>query len=85
MPTFNVWNLSAAAAFELEKSAPLGGMKMVDKDRVKGSVEQVKGKVKEWAGKITGDAKTEAEGKADQVKGKVQNVVGGLKDTARGK
>jgi hypothetical protein len=36
--------------FELEKSAPLGGMKMVDKDRVKGSLEQVKGKVKEWAG-----------------------------------
>jgi uncharacterized protein YjbJ (UPF0337 family) len=69
----------------LMKSAPFGGMKMVDKDRVKGSVEQVKGKVKEWAGKVTGDAKTEAEGKADQVKGKVQNVVGGLKDTARGK
>ena len=40
----------------------------MDKDRIKGSAEQAKGKVKEWAGKITGDSKTEAEGKADQVK-----------------
>ena len=29
----------------------------MDKDRIKGSVEQAKGKVKEWAGKITGDGK----------------------------
>ena len=49
---------------------------MVDKDRVKGSAEQAKGKAKEWAGKAIGDAKTESEGKADQVKGKVQNTVG---------
>jgi uncharacterized protein YjbJ (UPF0337 family) len=58
---------------------------MVDKDRIKGSAEQAKGKVKEWAGKATGDAKTEGEGKADQVKGKVQNTVGGLKDAVRDK
>jgi uncharacterized protein YjbJ (UPF0337 family) len=56
----------------------------MDKDRIKGSAEQAKGKVKEWAGKITGDSKTEAEGKADQVKGKVQNTIGGIKDTVRG-
>jgi uncharacterized protein YjbJ (UPF0337 family) len=58
---------------------------MMDKDRINGSAEQAKGKVKEWAGKVTGDAKTESEGKADQVKGKVQNTVGGIKDTVRGK
>jgi uncharacterized protein YjbJ (UPF0337 family) len=56
----------------------------MDKDRIKGSAEQAKGKVKEWAGKITGDSKTEAEGKADQVKGKIQNTIGGIKDTVRG-
>jgi uncharacterized protein YjbJ (UPF0337 family) len=60
-------------------------MNMVDKDRIKGSAEQAKGKVKEWAGKATGDKKTEAEGKADQVKGKVQNAFGGIKDAVRGK
>jgi uncharacterized protein YjbJ (UPF0337 family) len=58
---------------------------MIDKDRVKGSAEQAKGKAKEWAGKVTGDKKTEAEGNADQVKGKVQNAVGGVKDALRGK
>jgi uncharacterized protein YjbJ (UPF0337 family) len=59
--------------------------KMIDKDRIKGSAEQAKGKVKEWTGKALGDKKTEAEGKADQVKGKVQNAVGGVKDAIRGK
>jgi uncharacterized protein YjbJ (UPF0337 family) len=57
---------------------------MMDKDRIEGSAEQAKGKVKELAGKITGDSKTEAEGKADQLKGKVQNAVGGIKDKLRG-
>jgi uncharacterized protein YjbJ (UPF0337 family) len=56
----------------------------MDKDRVEGSWEQAKGKVKEVAGKVTGDAKTEAEGKAQKTAGKVQNAVGGLKDTLRG-
>jgi uncharacterized protein YjbJ (UPF0337 family) len=56
----------------------------MDKDRIKGSAEQAKGKVKEVVGKVTGDSKTEAEGKADQVKGKIRNTVGGLKDSLRG-
>jgi len=57
----------------------------VDKDRIEGAVEQAKGKVKEVAGKVTGDSKLEGEGKADQVAGKVQNTIGGIKDTLRGK
>ena len=57
----------------------------MDKDRVEGSVEQAKGKVKEVAGKLTGDSKLEGEGKADQVAGKIQNTIGGIKDTLRGK
>jgi uncharacterized protein YjbJ (UPF0337 family) len=40
--------------------------------------------VKEIAGKVTGDSKTEAEGPADQVKGQVKNTVGGIKDTLKG-
>ena len=55
----------------------------MDKDRIEGSLEQAKGKVKEIAGKVTGDSKTEAEGKADQVKGKVQNTIGGIKDSVK--
>src|SRR5665254_18292 len=52
---------------------------MVDKDRIKGSAEQAKGKVKEVAGKLTGDRKLQSEGKGDQVKGKVRNAIGALK------
>ena len=57
----------------------------MDKDRIKGSAEQAKGKVKEVAGKVLGDSKLESDGKGDQAKGKVQNAVGGIKDTLRGK
>jgi uncharacterized protein YjbJ (UPF0337 family) len=68
-----------------DKQFVLRRRKMIDKNRIKGSAEQAKGRVKEWAGRALGDKKTESEGKADQVKGKVQNAVGGLKDAVRGK
>lgn len=55
----------------------------MNKDRIEGSMDQAKGKVKEVAGKVTGDAKLETEGKADQVKGKIQNAVGGVKDSVK--
>jgi uncharacterized protein YjbJ (UPF0337 family) len=35
----------------------------MDKDRIKGSAEQAKGKVKEWAGKITGVARPKRKAK----------------------
>jgi uncharacterized protein YjbJ (UPF0337 family) len=57
----------------------------MDKDRVAGIANQVKGSVKEAAGKVTGDAKLKADGKGDKTAGKIQNAVGGLKDTLRGK
>ena len=57
----------------------------MDKDRVKGSATNVGGKIKEGAGKVTGDEKLKSEGVVDQVKGKVQNAVGGLKDAIKGK
>jgi uncharacterized protein YjbJ (UPF0337 family) len=55
----------------------------MDKDRIKGSAEQAKGKVKEVAGKTTGDAKLEAEGKTEKAGGKIRNVIGGIKDKLR--
>jgi uncharacterized protein YjbJ (UPF0337 family) len=55
----------------------------MNKDRIQGSIEQAKGKVKEVAGKATGDAKLEPEGKTQQVAGKVQNAVGGFKDAVK--
>jgi len=55
----------------------------MDKDRIEGTAKQVKGAIKEGAGKLTGDAKLKTEGRADQVEGKVQNAVGGAKDKLR--
>jgi uncharacterized protein YjbJ (UPF0337 family) len=55
----------------------------MNKDRIQGSFDQAKGKVKEVAGKTTGDTKLETEGKADQIKGKVQNTIGGMKDSVK--
>ncbi len=55
----------------------------MDKDRSAGIGHQVKGSVKEAAGKVTGDKKMEAEGKGEKVGGKVQNAVGGAKDSVR--
>jgi uncharacterized protein YjbJ (UPF0337 family) len=56
----------------------------IDKDRIEGSIDQMKGKLKEAGGNVTGDEKLKNEGRADQVKGKIQNAVGGIKDAVRG-
>jgi uncharacterized protein YjbJ (UPF0337 family) len=55
----------------------------MNKDRIQGSAEQAKGKMKEVAGKATGDAKLESEGKAQKAAGKVQNTIGGMKDALK--
>jgi uncharacterized protein YjbJ (UPF0337 family) len=55
----------------------------VDKNRMEGSWEQMKGRAKERVGKATGDQKMETEGKAQQVGGKVQNAIGGAADAVR--
>ena len=57
----------------------------MDKDRVSGSAKQAGGSVKETAGKVTGDKKTENEGFVKKVEGKIENAVGGIKDTVKGK
>lgn len=55
----------------------------MDKDRIKGTAEQVKGSIKEAVGKVTGNDKLQVEGKADKLAGKTQDQVGKAKDTAR--
>ena len=55
----------------------------MDKDRIGGMADQAKGAIKKGIGKVTGDAKLQAEGEADKLKGKVKNAVGGAKDAAR--
>ena len=49
-----------------------------------GTTDKVKGAVKEGAGKLTGDKRTEAEGKTDQAKGKAKNAASDVKESAKG-
>ena len=55
----------------------------MDKDRIAGVAHQIKGRVKEAVGKVTGDAEARAEGAAEKTAGRVQNAVGGVKDAVR--
>ncbi len=55
----------------------------MDKNRVDGLGHEVKGAVKEVAGKVTGDAGIEAEGKAEKVAGKAQGAYGNAKDSVK--
>lgn len=56
---------------------------MVNKDQVSGVAKQVKGAVKEAAGKATGNRRTQAEGTADKVAGKVQKAYGDAKQKVK--
>jgi uncharacterized protein YjbJ (UPF0337 family) len=55
----------------------------MDKDRVEGKLEDVKGRVKRQVGEWTGDDQAQSEGAAEQVKGKIQNAWGKVKDAGR--
>jgi uncharacterized protein YjbJ (UPF0337 family) len=49
-----------------------------------GTTDKVKGSVKEAAGKVTGDRRTEAEGKTDRTKGEAKDAARDAKETAKG-
>ena len=56
---------------------------MVNKDQVAGVAKQVKGAVKQAAGKATGNRQAEAEGTADKIAGKVQKAYGDVKEKVK--
>jgi uncharacterized protein YjbJ (UPF0337 family) len=53
---------------------------MSAEDKIKNTAEKAKGKVKEGAGKATGNESLEAEGHADQAKGSLKNAGENVKD-----
>lgn len=55
----------------------------MDKNRIEGAAKQVKGGIKEAAGKVTGNTRTELEGKAEKTVGKTQSAVGKARDDVR--
>lgn len=55
----------------------------MDKDRVKGTVDDAAGRIKRQVGEWTGDTGAQVEGAAQQVKGKAEKAWGNVKDAAR--
>jgi uncharacterized protein YjbJ (UPF0337 family) len=55
----------------------------MDKDRVKGAINDAAGRAKRQVGEWTGNTNAQVEGAAQQLKGKAQKVVGTVKDAAR--
>jgi uncharacterized protein YjbJ (UPF0337 family) len=49
-----------------------------------GTADKVKGAVKDTAGKLTGDKRSEAEGKTDKAKGDVKNATSNVTESAKG-
>lgn len=54
-------------------------MKSGNTDKAEGKGKELKGKVKESAGRAVGDRDLEASGRADKAEGKVQNKAGDIK------
>jgi uncharacterized protein YjbJ (UPF0337 family) len=52
----------------------------VNKDQLKGSVKDVAGKVQEKTGELTGNDKQQIKGLKNQVEGKIQKGVGDVKE-----
>jgi len=55
----------------------------MDKDRVKGAINDAAGRAKRQVGEWTGNTDAQVEGAAQQIKGKAQKVVGNAKDAVR--
>jgi uncharacterized protein YjbJ (UPF0337 family) len=56
---------------------------IMDKDRVKGAVNDAAGRARRQVGEWTGDTNAQVEGTVQQAKGKAQKVWGNVKDAAR--
>lgn len=55
----------------------------MDKDRIKGTLDDAAGRAKRQVGEWTGDTGTQVDGAAQQVKGKAEKAWGNVKDAAR--
>ena len=55
----------------------------MNKDQVKGRIEQAKGAVKETTGKVVGNKKLETEGQIDKATGKMQATYGDIKEDVK--
>ena len=57
----------------------------MDKEHVKGAVDNAAGKTKEAVGRAVGSKKLQTKGKVDQLKGAAHNAAGDVKDAVNRK
>ena len=55
----------------------------MDKNRIKGKMDEIAGRAKRQAGEWTGDTQAQGEGAMDEIKGRAENAWGKVKDSAR--
>jgi uncharacterized protein YjbJ (UPF0337 family) len=55
----------------------------VDKNRIKGKMDEIAGRAKRQAGEWTGDTQAQGEGTVDEIKGRAENAWGKVKDSSR--
>jgi uncharacterized protein YjbJ (UPF0337 family) len=55
----------------------------MDKNRIKGAAQKLKGRIETTVGKIMGNKKLETEGKVDEAVGSLRSAAGNAKDTIR--
>ncbi|MEP7139957.1 MAG: CsbD family protein [Caldimonas sp.] len=55
----------------------------MNKDQVKGSMKEAAGKVQEKTGEVVGSKSQQAKGMAKEVEGKVQKAAGDVRDAAK--
>jgi uncharacterized protein YjbJ (UPF0337 family) len=67
----------------LTKQMKIHGGGNVNKDTVKGTMDDVAGRAKRQVGEWTGDTNTQVDGAAQQIKGKAEKAWGNVKDAAK--
>ena len=55
----------------------------MDKDRIKGAAQKIKGSIEKTIGNLVGNKKLETDGKIDKAAGTLRSAVGEAKDTVR--
>ena len=55
----------------------------MDKDRIKGAAQKIKGTIEKTVGRFVGNRKLETDGKIDEAAGNVRKSVGEAKDVVR--
>jgi uncharacterized protein YjbJ (UPF0337 family) len=65
-------------------SANAPGRESAQRDKMEGTRQDLKGRVKESAGALTGDSRLKAEGQGDQLAGTARRKKGNLKDRIKG-